>query len=99
MAHLSWQRLCIVISTAYVTLAVGFAGFFVFTNQEHDCPGADCSICLQIESSQRLLECLGGVCIIAALALHAPNLLKLTTHYLSPLAPLTSILLKVRFNF
>ncbi|MDR1073764.1 MAG: hypothetical protein LBL45_08840 [Treponema sp.] len=99
MAHLSRQRLCIVILTAYVALAVAFAEFFVFTNQEHDCLGAHCSICLQIEVAQRLLECLGGVCVIAALALHAHDLLKLTTRYPSPLAPLTPVLLKVRFNF
>jgi hypothetical protein len=96
MANVLRQRFCFVILMASVALAVAFAEFFIFANFEHDCIGAHCSICLQIEVVPRLLESLAGVCITAALVFYAHSLLKLIVWYPAQLTP---VALKVRCNF
>jgi hypothetical protein len=70
---------------ASLALAVAVAEFFDFANLELDCIGSHCSICLQAGLVQRLLECLVGVCIIAAL--YAQTLLKLIACYFTPFSP------------
>jgi hypothetical protein len=80
---------------AFVALAVACVEFFIFVNLEHDCIGEHCSICLQIDVVQRLLECLAGVCVIAALAFYMHSFFKLTAW--RP-APRTPVALKVRCN-
>jgi hypothetical protein len=57
-------RLPLIVLTACLALAAVSAEFFVFTHLDHDCIGENCSVCLQIEIAQRVLEGLGHIGII-----------------------------------
>jgi multidrug transporter EmrE-like cation transporter len=57
-------RFSLIVLTACLALTAVFAEFFVFTHLDHDCIGENCSVCLQIEIAQSLLEGLGRIGII-----------------------------------
>jgi hypothetical protein len=57
-------RLPLIVLTACLALAAVSAEVFVFTHLDHDCIGEHCSVCLQIEIAQRVLEGLGRIGII-----------------------------------
>jgi hypothetical protein len=54
------------LTTAWLALAVIFAGIFVIEEHDHDCIGEDCHICLEIQIAQRLIEAFGRLGITIA---------------------------------
>jgi hypothetical protein len=99
MAPVSKQKaLFTALTTAWLALAVIFAGIFVIEEHDHDCTGEDCHICLEIQIAQRLIEAFGrlGVSIaVIGFFSYAGSLIKpqLLSYSKKPIE------LKVRFNF
>ncbi|MDR2467877.1 MAG: hypothetical protein LBD22_02830 [Spirochaetaceae bacterium] len=56
------------VMTAYLALAVVFAGVFVIENHIHDHTGSDCRICLEIQIALRIIEAFGRLGIYLFLA-------------------------------
>jgi len=62
------KKLFLLILAALLALAALSAETFVFTHLDHDCVGADCPVCLQIEIAQNVLKGLGIAFVAASLA-------------------------------
>ncbi|GHU60175.1 hypothetical protein FACS189444_6740 [Spirochaetia bacterium] len=92
-------RLPLIILTACLTLSAVFAEGFVFTNRNHDCTGAHCPVCLQIEIAQNLLEGLGRFSSLALAACLIPQILVILKSRLCfSFVPQTLVGLKVQYN-
>jgi hypothetical protein len=52
--------------TAWIALAALFTQDYVFAHLDHDCTGADCPVCVQIETAQNLLK---GLVLASLMAL------------------------------
>jgi hypothetical protein len=84
------------LTTAWLAVAVIFAGVFVIEERDHDCTGEDCHICLEIQIAQRLIEAFGrlGISIaVTGFIFRAGFLVKPQLFYSKK-----PIGLKVRFN-
>ncbi|GHV43092.1 hypothetical protein AGMMS49546_23710 [Spirochaetia bacterium] len=85
--------------TACLALAAVSAGVFVFTNLDHDCIGEHCSVCLQIEIAQNLLEGLGCIGLFTfAACLISQILVILKSRLCFSFVPQTLVGLKVQYN-
>ena len=83
--------------TAWLILAVIFAGILVIEEHEHDCIGEGCHICLEIQIALRLIEAFGrlGVSmVVIGFILYAWALIKPTLLFWIK----NPVELKVRFN-
>ena len=56
------------VMTAWLALAVIFAGVFVIEEHIHNHTGENCQICLEIQIAQRIIEAFGrlGLCLLLA---------------------------------
>ncbi|MDR1216609.1 MAG: hypothetical protein LBK25_08005 [Treponema sp.] len=93
------KRFWLIVLTACLTVIAIFAEFFICTHLDHDCVGDACSICLQIEVAQHLLEKLGRLGAMALLAFALGNytkiLVKLSVVFCSSITPVS---LKIKIN-
>lgn len=83
--------------TAWLALAVVFAGIFVIEEHHHDHTGENCQICLEIQIALRIIEAFGrlGVCLLlAGFIKYAASFVKPQPFYFAK----RPIELKVRFN-
>jgi hypothetical protein len=83
--------------TAWLALAVIFAGIFVIEEHIHDHTGENCQICLEIQIAQRIIEAFGclGVCLfLVGFIKYAVSVVKPQPFYFAK----KPIELKVRFN-
>jgi hypothetical protein len=93
------RRLPLIVLTACLALAAVFAESFVFTHLDHDCIGEHCSVCLQIEIAQSLLQGLGRIGLLALAACLVPQIFKAIKSRLSfAVIPLTLVGLKIKYN-
>jgi hypothetical protein len=86
-----------VVMTAWLALAVVFAGIFVIEEHHHDHTGKNCQICLQIQIALRIIEAFGrlGVWLfLAGFIKYAVSFVKPPPFYFAK----KPIELKVRFN-
>ncbi|MDR1586253.1 MAG: hypothetical protein LBS57_02220 [Treponema sp.] len=88
------------ILTAWLALAVVFAGVFVFEDLDHECTGEHCGICLQIRIAIRLIEALGRIGVIVLVAGSAAALAGVSAKGPAafPLVPATPVSLKIKCN-
>jgi hypothetical protein len=95
-----WSKgLLLIVLTACLALAAVFAESFIFTHLDHDCIGEHCSVCLQIEIAQGLLEGLGRIGLLALAACLIPRILVNTKSRLSfVVVPHTLVDLKIKYN-
>jgi hypothetical protein len=99
MVKFSQKRLPLIVLTACLALSAVFAEGFVFTHLDHDCIGEHCSVCLQIEIAQSLLEGLGRIGILALAACLIPQIFVIIKNCLYySIVPQTLISLKVKYN-
>lgn len=92
-------RLPLIVLTACLALSAVFAGGFVFANLNHDCIGEHCSVCLQIEIAQNLLEGLGHFTYGALAACLVPQIFVIIKSRLCfSVLPQTLVELKVQYN-
>ncbi|GHV10128.1 hypothetical protein FACS189485_23100 [Spirochaetia bacterium] len=92
-------RLPLIVLTAFLALSAVFAEGFLFTHLDHDCIGEHCSVCLQIEITQNLLEGLGRMGIFALAAGLIPQIFAITKSRPSfALIPQTLVCLKIKYN-
>ena len=85
------------VMTAWLALAVIFAGIFVIEEHIHDHTGENCQICLEIQIALRIIEAFGrlGVgLLLVGFIKYAASLVK-PQHFYFAKKPLA---LKVRFN-
>ncbi|MDR2501589.1 MAG: hypothetical protein LBD37_11025 [Treponema sp.] len=85
------------VMTAWLALAVVFAGIFVIEEHHHDHTGQNCQICLEIQIALRIIEAFGrlGVCVLlAGFIRYAASIVK-PRHFYFAKKPIE---LKVRFN-
>ncbi|MDR0785246.1 MAG: hypothetical protein LBE74_05105 [Treponema sp.] len=85
------------LTTAWLALAVIFAGLFIIEEHDHDCVGENCHICLEIQIAQRLIEAFGrlGVSIaVTGFFLRSGSWIKPRMLFY----PRTPIELRVRLN-
>jgi hypothetical protein len=90
-----------VLASVWLTAAVIFAGVFVIEERDHehdhDCPGGTCSICLEIQIAQRLIEAfvrLGGGILVVEFLSYIKTLIKPQTCF----CQVSPIELKVKLN-
>ncbi|MDR2747025.1 MAG: hypothetical protein LBB77_06205 [Treponema sp.] len=83
----------------WLSLAVICAGVYIIEEQDHDCCGEGCPICLRIAFARRLIEAFGCFCVslllaafLAGLVSRAKSLTRLRV------APATLVALKIKFN-
>ncbi|GHV82950.1 hypothetical protein AGMMS50212_02900 [Spirochaetia bacterium] len=99
MVGFSQKRLTLIVLTACLALAAVFAESFVFTNLDHDCLGEHCSVCLQIEIAQNVLEGLGRIGLFALAACIILQILVIIKNRLRfSFFPQTLVGLKVQYN-
>ncbi|GHV92543.1 hypothetical protein AGMMS50268_30460 [Spirochaetia bacterium] len=93
------RRLPLIVLTVFLALSAVFAEGFVFTHLDHDCIGDHCSVCLQIEIAQNVLEGLGriGLCALAA-GLITQILVIIKNRLRFSFFPQTLVGLKVQYN-
>jgi hypothetical protein len=85
------------VMTAWLVLAVVFAGIFVIEEHIHDHTGENCQICLEIQIALRIIEAFGrlGLCLLlAGFVKYAAAVVKPQLFYFAK----KPIELKVRFN-
>jgi hypothetical protein len=85
------------LTTAWLGLAVIFAGIFVIEEHIHDHTGDECRICLEIQIAQRIIEAFGrlGVSVLlGGFVTFAPSFVKPRI----PIVAIKPIALKVRLN-
>ncbi|GHV19963.1 hypothetical protein FACS189494_02780 [Spirochaetia bacterium] len=100
MVQFSQKRLPLIVLTACLALAAVFAEGFVFTSLDHDCTGEHCSVCLQIEITQNLLEGLARIGIFTVAACLIPKILVIIKNRLRfSFFPQTLVKLKVQYNY
>jgi hypothetical protein len=99
MVKFSQKRLPLIVLMALLLPAAVFAEGFVFTHLDHDCIGEHCSVCLQIEISQSLLEGLGRIGILALAARLILQILIIIKNRLCfSILPQTLVGLKIKYN-
>ena len=98
MANLPQKNILITaVMTAWLALAVIFAGIFVIEKHIHDHTGNDCRICLEIQIAQRIIEAfahLGVGLFFAGFIKYAASLVKPQPSFFEK----KPIALKVKFN-
>ena len=98
MANLPQKNILITaVMTAWLALAVIFAGIFVIEKHIHDHTGNNCRICLEIQIAQRIIEAFGrlGVgLLLAGFIMYTASFVKSQTFFFIR----KPVELKVRFN-
>jgi hypothetical protein len=85
--------------TGWLTLAVICAGIYIIEEQDHDCCGEGCPVCLQIAIAQRIIEAFGrfyAALLLAALLADLASRIKPSALFRT--APSTLVALKIKFN-
>jgi hypothetical protein len=98
MAELWQKRLQFALLTACLIFASLFAKDFVLVNLDHVHTGEQCSLCLQIEIVQKLLEGLGRVGLLALVCGLVPQDLAVRNRSCLALVPQTLVELKTKNN-
>ncbi|MDR0878819.1 MAG: hypothetical protein LBN21_12265 [Treponema sp.] len=99
MVRFPRNRLLLIALTVFLVFTAVFAEGFVFTHLDHDCIGEHCSVCLQIQIAQSLLEGLarfGIFAIAAGLILQTFVIIKSRLSFVT--IPLTLVELKIKYN-
>jgi hypothetical protein len=98
MAKLRQKRLLLALLTACLVFAAVFSEGFVLANLNHVHTGEHCSLCLQIEIAQKLLEGLGRIGLFALAACLAPESSVLKNLLCFSFAPQTLVAQKIKNN-
>jgi hypothetical protein len=98
MANLRQKRLLLALLTACLVFAALFSEGFVLANLNHVHVGEHCSLCLQIEIVQKLLEGLGRAGLFALVACLVPESSALKNRLCFSFAPQTLVALKTKNN-
>ena len=82
----------------FIFFAVVFTETLSAGNDDHDCIGSNCAICLVIEAGHNFLKTLKSIGFLfsAALLMFIAHILKRYTELCN--YPLSPVILKVRFN-
>jgi hypothetical protein len=98
MANLRQKRLLLALLTACLASAALLSEGFVLANLNHAHTGEHCSLCLQIEAAQKLLEGLGRAGLFALAACFALESSALKNRLCFSFAPQTPVSLKTKNN-
>jgi hypothetical protein len=98
MANLSQKRLLLALLTACLVFAALFSQGFVLTNLNHVHTEEHCSLCLQIEIAQKLLEGLGRIGLLVLAACLVPESSALRSRLWLSVASQTLVALKIKNN-
>jgi uncharacterized protein YqhQ len=98
MANLRQKRLLLALLTACLVFVSVFSQGFVFANLNHVHVGEQCSVCLQMEIVQKLLEGLERVGLFALFFCLIPQSSTVKNPLVFFLVPQTLVALKIKNN-